>query len=379
MDFEPSAEQIQLHDSVSRLLADHGRFEQRRAATALEPGYDVELWRRLAGLGVAGLLVPEAHGGIGGRFEDLLPVLRATGRALSLEPLLASGVLAATTLRHAASPAQQATWLPGLASGEAVWAWAYHEAAGGHAACWVETHARQKDGAWLLDGRKSPVLHGAHAGRLLLSARVAGQPGDAQGLAWFAVEPDAPGLARRAFRLVDDTPAAELHLQATPAQPLGDPFDAPRAAQALVATHDAALAALCADMLGTLEAAYDLAIGYLGTRRQFGRPIGDNQALRHEAAEMRVALELCRSMAIAAAVAADRPAQDASRTDLLQAKLVIGRRGRALCHAAIQLHGGIGMTEEYAVGHCLRRLHVRDHLFGDSAAQAERLASGTPT
>src|SRR5690606_6525399 len=143
---------------------------------------------------------------------------------------------------------------------------------------------------------------------------------------------------------------------------------------AIRAVLDAGVAAVCADMTGAAARAYRLALDYLNTRRQFGRLIGENQALRHRAAEMLVRLELCRSMAMAAAAAADRPQDEASRADLLRAKLIVGRHARQICQHAIQLHGGIGMTEEYAVGHCLRRVHVLDHLFGDADAQAVRLA-----
>jgi alkylation response protein AidB-like acyl-CoA dehydrogenase len=151
-------------------------------------------------------------------------------------------------------------------------------------------------------------------------------------------------------------------------------MDSAMAEKAIEGTLGAGTAAVCADMVGSMEAAFKLAMDYLNTRKQFDRLIGENQALRHRAAEMLVSLELCRSMAIGAAIAVDSPGNEDSKTDLLRAKLVIGRHARSLCQQAIQLHGGIGMTEEYAVGHYLRRVHVMDQLFGDSDAQAVRLA-----
>jgi len=174
--------------------------------------------------------------------------------------------------------------------------------------------------------------------------------------------------------MVDDTPGGELHFSAAAALPLGDPRDGATALKAIEGTLAAGTAAVCADAVGAMESAYRLAIDYLNTRKQFGRLIGENQALRHRAAEMLVSLEMCRSMAIAAAIAADGLDAHDARADLARAKLMIGRHGRSLCHAAIQLHGGIGMTEEYAVGHCLRRLTLIDQLFGDVEAQATRLA-----
>lgn len=375
MNFEPNDEQRQLQDSVRRLLADHCRFEQRRAIAASEEGRSAALWTRLAELGVTGLRVPEAHGGFGGRMEDLLPVLQACGAALVTEPVLASAVLGATALACAADANIAATLLPGVADGSCIVAWAHDEPGTHHADCWVETRAEARAGGWTVSGTKSTVLHGALAAQFVVSARVSGAPGSRGGLALFVVYAGAAGLRRRDFRLVDDTPAAELHFDAVAATPLGDPHDEAHAAHAIEATLAAGTAAACADMLGTAEAAFRLSMDYLNVRQQFGRLIGANQALRHRAAEMLVSLEMARSMAMAAAVAADRPDGEDAAADLLRAKLVVGKHARLVCQHGVQCHGGIGMTEEYAVGHCLRRVHVLDHLFGDAGAQAQRLAA----
>lgn len=375
MNFELADDQVQLQDSVRRVLADHLSFEQRRALAATVQGRSPELYARLAELGVTGLLVPEAHGGFGGRMEDIAPVMQACGATLVLEPVLATAVLGATALRLAADEATAQRLLPGLAQGSTLVAWAHDEPGTRHADCWVETEARKQRAGWVLTGGKLPVLHGPQAHWFVVSARVSGAPDDSDGRALFLVAADADGLARRDYRLMDDTPAAELTLKAVPAQPLGDPMDSAHAARAIDGVTAAGIAALCADMVGAAEAAYRLAVDYLNVRKQFGRLIGENQALRHRAAEMLVSLAMARSMAIAAAVAADQPDADDSQPDLLRAKLVVGRHARAVCHHAIQCHGGIGMTEEFAVGHYLRRVHVADHLFGDADAQARRLAA----
>ncbi|NUZ06144.1 acyl-CoA dehydrogenase family protein [Piscinibacter koreensis] len=375
MNFELDDDQIQLHDSVRRLLADRGRFEQRRTAAASDAGFSSELWSGLAELGVTGLAVDEAYGGFARSAVDRMVVMQACGRALLLEPLLASAVLGATALQHAGDEAQRRTLLPGVAAGTRLLAWAHDEAGAHHAERRIATRARAEGGAWRLDGRKINVLHGAAASSLVVSARIDGAPGDTGGIALFIVDADAAGMQRRAHRLVDDTPAAEIAFDGAAAEPLGDPRDAGAADAALRATLAAGIGAACADMVGAMELAYELAVDYLNTRRQFGRPIGENQALRHKAAEMLVGLEMARSMAIAAAVALDDPAGDESARDLSRAKLVVGRHARLVCQHAVQIHGGIGMTEEYAVGHALRRVHVLDQLFGDVAAQARRLAA----
>ena len=380
MNFELDDEQLQLQDSVRRLLAEHGRFDQRRAAVASDAGFSSALWQRLAQLGVTALSIPEAHGGFGRGAVDRMPVMQACGHALLLEPLLASCVLGASAVQHAADAATQQRLLPAVASGQALLAWAHDEAGARHAERWVGTRATQhEDGGWRLDGGKVNVLHGAAAQHLVVSARVAGSPDDEGGIALFVVDAGAAGLHCRPYRLIDDTPAAELTLHAASALPLGDPHDGRRADAALQATLDAGIAAVCADMVGAMEMAFELAIGHLNTRQQFGRLIGANQALRHKAAEMLVSLETARSMAIAAAVAADHPDDEESAADLKRAKLVVGRQARLLCQHAVQIHGGIGITEECAVGHALRRIHVLDQLFGDGAAQARRLAAMAPT
>ncbi len=375
MNFELNEEQQALQASLSRLLGDVYGFEQRRAIAATPAGWSEAVWRQLAELGLTALPLPQAHGGFGGGAVDLLPVMQELGRALSLEPFLASIVLGATALRLAGDDALQARLLPGVASGEVRLAWAHDEAAGHQAPLWIETVARHDGERWRLDGAKCNVLHATAAHHVVVSARLAGAPDDAQGLALFLVDAEGPGVQCRAHRLVDDTPAGELRFESAAALPLHDPHDAATALRALEGTLAAGTAAVCADAVGLMESAYRLSVDYLKTRRQFGRLIGENQALRHRAAEMLVSLEMCRSMALVAAVAADDLDAPGARADLARAKLMIGRHGRSLCHAAIQLHGGIGMTEEYAVGHCLRRLALLDQLFGDVDAQSARLAA----
>ena len=374
MNFELNDEQLALQDSLQRVLADRYGFEQRRALAAGTAGHDEGTWRTLAELGVTALLVPEAHGGFAGGARDLLPVMQALGAALSLEPFLGSSVLGVSALRLAADPRLQERLLPGVAAGDTRLAWAHEETAGRHAAHWVETRARREGDRWFLDGGKANVAGAPLAQHFLVSARLSGAPDARQGCALFLVDAGAQGLETRGFRWVDDTFAGELSLRGVAATPLGEPLDDARAQAAIEGTRAIGTAAVCADMVGAMQAAFRLAMDYLNTRKQFGRLIGENQALRHRAADMLVSLELARSMAIAAAVAVDQPDSEQAGLDLHRAKLSVGRHARALAHGAIQLHGGIGMTEEYAVGHYLRRIHVLDQLFGDGEAHAARLA-----
>lgn len=368
MNFEFTEEQLALRDSMARLLGRHYGFEQRRRMAAGESGGASAVWRQLAELGVTGLLVPEDCGGFGGGMQDMLAVLPEAGRALALEPLLSSAVLGATALRLADVSEPRRQLLAGIADGSRQVAWCHGEAPARHARTWVQARAEAAGGGWKLYGSKCNVLHGASAHAWIVSARISGQAADRGGLGLFLVLPGSAGITVSGYRLMDDTPAADVELDG--AQALALCVQPQRAADIIERTQAAGMAAVCADSLGALELAYQLAAAYMHARRQFGRLIGENQALRHKAAEMLVSLEMCRSMAMAAAVAADQP----DSLDLQRAKIVVGRQGRSVCHAAIQIHGGIGMTEEYAVGHCLRRVVVQDQLFGDADAHIGRLA-----
>jgi len=374
MNFGLNEEQQALQNSVQRLLRDTYGFEKRRAIAASDAGWSPPVWRHLAELGACGLLVPQEAGGFGGRCADVLPVMQALGAALSLEPFLASSVLCATALRCLPRSEAASVALEGIASGAAVVAWALDEpgARGGNP--WVETRALRDGQKWLLDGIKCNVLHGSHASQFVVAAHLPGAPGDAADAAdvgLFLVDAGTAGVQCMAYRLVDDSPAADLMLSGAVAQPLCLEDEAARAA--IQAALAAGTAAACADALGATEAAFRLAADYLQTRQQFGRFIGENQALRHRLSEMFVSLEMCRSMSIAAALAAEKPAEPEAAAELMQAKLIVGKHARAVCHGAIQLHGGIGMTEEYAVGHYLRRVTLLDQLFGDVDTQTARL------
>lgn len=382
MNFELNDEQNQLHDSVQRVLNQHFSFEKRRELIRAGHWHSPTLMNHLGELGVTGLLISTEHGGLGGRLEDLWPVIKASAAALSLEPLWSSAVMAtsAVTLGTArATPAAPLSeplseLLPRLADGSRLLAWAHDEPGVGTRSGRRTTRAHRSTQGWTLTGTKSTVLHGPLAHFFVVSAHIEAPTGQSRGPALFLVDHKEPSIAPRHFRLVDDTAASELTFNATPALALGDPADALGQEETLLQVSLRGMAALCVDMLGAMEAAYDMTISYLNLRKQFGRVIGQNQALRHRAAEMRVQLELCRSAAVAAVVAADRPEDPHSLREIRQSKLIVGRYARQVCESAIQCHGGIGMTEEFAVGHYLRRVHVADHLLGDSKEQAFRLA-----
>lgn len=352
--------QQQLQDSLARLLAREYDFGHRQQYVAAECGHSPGVWAQLAELGVTAAAVPEAHGGFGGDAVDHMVISEALGKCLSLEPYHGTVVMAATAIGLVGSESQQARLLPRIGQGDLNVAWAHGEAVAGR----VSVCAGHGVDGWRLYGAKSCVLHGAAAQYLLVTAQVAGE-----GVQLFVVDARTQGVEFDAYRLIDGTPAADVKLDGAPAERLGKLTTA-----LLQRMLDTGISAACAEMVGAMDAAYTLTVTYMKTRKQFGRLIGSNQALQHRAVDMLVALEQSRSMSVSLALAlAGR--NDLTGTDVPShgAKALVTRNARHVAQEAIQMHGGIGMTEEYAVGHYLRRILVLDHLHGDMQYHLGRL------
>jgi pimeloyl-CoA dehydrogenase small subunit len=374
MDFDLTEEQRLLRDSVDRLLADHYAFDKRKAYLAEPDGWSRTLWAQYAELGLLGLPFPEEHGGFGGGGIEIMLVMEAFGRALALEPYLATVVLAGTALRLAGSEAQQAALLPQVAEGTRLLAFAHGERQARYDLPDVLTTATRKGGGWVIDGAKSVVAHGDGADTLIVSARTSGERSDTAGVTLFLVDGNANGVARRAYTLRDGTRAAEIALAGVEVG-----ADAVLGAvgggyPVIERVAEAGIAATAAEAVGAMETMQAMTVEYLKTRQQFGKPIGENQALQHRATEMFVALEQGRSMAMLAAMMVDLPDAAERARNLAMVKAGIGQAARFVSQNAVQLHGGIGMTEEYAVGHYFRRCMVIEHTFGDTAHHLSRLA-----
>jgi pimeloyl-CoA dehydrogenase small subunit len=374
MDFDLTEEQRLLRDSVDRLLADNYTFEKRKGYLAEPEGWSRALWSQYAELGLLGLPFPEQHGGFGGGGIETMLVLEAFGRTLALEPYLSTLVLSGTALRLAGSDAQQSTLLPRIAAGEKLLAFAHGERQARYDLPDVLTKANRKGESWVIDGAKSVVLHGDSADTLIVSARTAGDRGDTQGITLFLVDAAASGVARRSYALRDGTRAAEITLSGVEV-----PGDAVLGAVGgafpiIERVVETGIAAMAAEAVGAMETMQAMTLEYLKTRQQFGQPIGRNQALQHRATEMFVALEQGRSMAMLAAMTIDEPDAAERARNISMVKAGIGQAARFVSQNAVQLHGGIGMTEEYAVGHYFRRVMVIEHIFGDTAHHLSRLA-----
>jgi pimeloyl-CoA dehydrogenase small subunit len=374
MDFDLSQEQSLLQQSVGRLMEDHYGFEQRKRYLAAPEGWSREQWRRYAELGLLGLPFAERHGGFGGGAVETMIVMEALGRALALEPYVATVVLAGGLLRHGGSDAQCAALVPRIAAGDMMLAFAHAERQARYDLADVTTQARRDGAGWRLEGEKSLVLHDDCADRLIVSARIAGDRRARDGIALFLVDGTAKGVSRRPYPTQDGLRAAEISL-ASVAVPAADVLGEPGAALALIErVADEAMAALAAEAVGAMAALCDLTVDYLKTRRQFGVAIGSFQVLQHRAAEMLIALEQARSMALYATMMAGDADAAERRKSVAAAKVQIGRSGRIVGQQAIQLHGGIGMTMEYKAGHYLKRLTMIDLMFGDADHHLRALA-----
>lgn len=378
MDFSFSEEQQQLQDAITRFVQGDYSFERRNKILKSPEGWSREVWQGLADLGVLAMNIPEADGGLGyGPLETLL-AMQSAGPAMLCEPLLDSAIVATALVRDFGSPEQRAELLPAMGAGERIIVLAHTEATGRGQAVWVETSAKKNGDGYVLNGHKAVVSLAPAADELLVSARVSGQPGDANGVAVFRVAKDAPGLTLKGFKTLDGRRAADVVLadvKVPAAALLGAPTTS--ATAAVARALDIGLAALCAEALGVMEATVNATIEYLKTRQQFGQPIGRFQALQHRTADMLLHLEQSRSMAYLAAMNCQL-ADDTQRLKTLSAaKVVVGNACRFISQQAVQLHGGMGMTEELNVSHFFKRLMAIELSFGDTDTHLQRFAALT--
>jgi pimeloyl-CoA dehydrogenase small subunit len=375
MDFDLTDEQRLLKDSVDRLITDQYQFEQRKKYMTEPLGWSQAIWNQLAELGLLGLPFSEQEGGFGGGPIETMIVMEAFGRGLVLEPFFPTVILGGGILRHLGSNEQRARLVPQIAQGKLKLSFAHVERQSRYDLFDVATTARKDGTDWTLNGAKSVVLHGDTADRVLVTARVSGDRRDRAGIGLFMVKADAAGLSRRGYPTQDGLRAAELTLSdvRVPAQ---DVFGQPGQALPLIErAADEAIAALCAEAVGVMQEMHETTLEYLKTRQQFGRPIGQFQALQHRSVDMLVALEQARSMAMFAAVMATEQNAEERQRAVSAAKVQIGRSGKHIGQEAIQLHGGIGMTMEYKVGHYFKRMTMIDLMFGDADVHLAKLAT----
>jgi alkylation response protein AidB-like acyl-CoA dehydrogenase len=358
MDFEFSDDQLSLREAVARWIEKGFPFE-RRHGLAKAGGHGRGVWSELADLGLAGLAIPQAHGGMDFGPVEAMVVMEELGRGLVHAPY-AAGALLAPSLLASASQEVQARWLPRMATGDALVVLAHQERAARYRLNHVTTRATAQGGGHVLSGAKSVVPAGDEADAFVVPARVSGADDDTAGIGLFLVERGGAGVSVRGYPTQDGGRAAELTLAAAPAALVNA-----EGFEALCHAADIGIAAACAEGTGLMDRMVTLTADYMNTRRQFGVPIASFQALRHRMADVKMQLELGRSMSYYASMKlGEAPA--ARRRALSQAKVQMGRSMRFVGQECIQMHGGIGVTDEYIASHYFKRLTMLEMAWGDT-------------
>ncbi|HEX7872767.1 MAG TPA: acyl-CoA dehydrogenase family protein [Sphingobium sp.] len=371
MDFAFTDEQELLRSSLQSYLRDRYAFEQRDKTSRAEPGWRPETWRAFAEeLGIVGATLPEAAGGLGGNAVDTMVIMEELGAALVLEPYLETAVIAAGLLAGAGGREAE---LAGIADGSALYAYAWAEPGSRYRYADVATRARRDGDGWVLDGAKSVVTAAPWATQLIVTARTAGEPGDAEGVSLFLVDPKAAGVTLRPYPTIDGRRAAEVGLDSVylPADALigGEGTALPL----IEKVGDAAIAAMGAEAVGVMRRMLQDTIDYTKERRQFGQPIAQFQALQHRMVDMFMQVELATSAVYLATLSLDADPADRARA-ASACKVTVGNACRFVGQNAIQLHGGMGMTDELAVGHYFKRATVIDSEFGTTDYHLARFA-----
>ncbi len=375
LDFELDKDQALFADNLERYLAQHYSFEQRRDILRSPQGWSRQVWTGLADLGLLGLEIPEEDGGTGGTPVDILTAMTAFGRSLLVEPFLSSAILATRLVRDLGSPEQRRSLLPALAAGERIAVPAHDEAGARYELAYVGTSATRVAGGYQLSGHKAVVPNAPTADHLLVSARTGGAINDIAGISLFVVDPRAPGVSVIAYPTLDGHRAADVTLREVRVS-AGDRLGPEGGARpALAGAWHVGVAALCAEAVGALDATLAATVDYAKTRKQFGVPIGTFQALRHRMADMLMHVEQARSMSYLAAIRSRHPDPAVSGPNVSAAKVVVGRACRRVAQDAVQIHGGMGMTDELAISHYFRRLTAIELSLGDTDHHLERFVA----
>lgn len=372
MELQLSSDETMLADLARDLSDDHFSFEQVRALrdAPLEAKAGRDVWAKMAELGLLGIDIDPEHGGLGLGLAALAIVQEQLGRTLALTPLFSTALLAGQALQRGGTSAQKAVWLPRIVKGEAVLSFAFQERDSRFDLVKITATASFSEGEYLIDGDKILVLDGPSADAFIISAR------DSRNGAvlLFLLSSETPGLTIEPYRLIDSRPAATLHLKrvrVTPDQLVAAPD---KCLELLEDVMDRATVGLCAEMLGGMQQAFDMTVAYLREREQFGVKIGTFQALQHRAVRMFIALSMARPTVRAAALAAEKGGAN-FRKLVSQAKTLCSDGYILIANEAIQMHGGIGMTDDHPVGHYLKAARVAEMLMGDAQWHRARWAS----
>ncbi len=369
MDFTFSDEQTMLRDGLARLLEQHYSFDKRKQILRSQTGRSEDVWAQFHDLGLLALPLPGSVGGLDGSIADLVAVAELFGASLVVEPYISSIVLAGAALARCHGTIGVESELNKIMGGRTRAAFAHEEGRGISGADRVETSVTRGEGGLVLNGSKRLVLDGGDADLLIVTARLDdGRP------ALLRVPPDVASMSKRAYRTIDGRPAADLvfHDVALPSSALLSSD----AGELIDDVIDNAMIALAAEAVGAMGTLLEMTASYAGTRKQFGVPIGSFQALAHRLADMKLGYTKARSLLLYTTALAE--SGRAARRDIALLKAQVGRLGRGLAESAVQVHGGVGMTDELAVGHYLKRILAVDAMFGSGDHHFRRVGATSP-
>jgi len=399
MNFDRTEEARQLAASIARFVERDYDFETRRKIVGSRDGFSRESWKTMAELGLLGICVPVDHGGFGGGAVDAMPVMEAIGEALIVEPYLATVGLGARLIARGGTEAQKQRILPAVVAGDLTLAFAQTETDARYDLAHVAARATRRDGGYLLEGDKRVVVHGEHAEMIVVSARTSGNVRDDEGLSLFLVDRQAPGVSVHGYGTLDGMRAADIAFNGVRVGDDAIVGDVGNALPLIESVTDFATALICAEAVGAIRYANDATLEYLKSRRQFGVAIGSFQALQHRMVDLFIEYEQVQSMAGlacasvdyatdasadsapgAAADASMGPGTDAAgrKRAVSAAKIRIADACRRVSQESVQLHGGMGMTDELKVSHTFRRLTMIAQQFGDAEHHLERFAGLGP-
>lgn len=374
MDFSYTEEQTLLRNSVSKFLADRYDFETFKKISRSDAGWSKENWQQFAELGLMAAPLPEEFGGLGGGPVDTMIVMEEFGKALVVEPFASTVVIGGGFVKHGGSQAMREEWLGKIAGGETVMAFAFAEPQGRYNYADLMTTAKKNGSSYTLNGQKAVVLGAPHADTLVVTARTAGSQRDSDGVTVFLVDKNAAGVACRDYPTIDGLRASEITFENVEVPGAGVIGEVDNGLGLIERVTDEAIAAHASEAVGAMKALLEATVEYSKTRKQFGVPIGKFQVLQHRMVDMFMNMEQTASITLMVTLKLDE--SDAERKKAASAaKVQLGKAGRFVGQQAVQIHGGMGMTDELNVGHYFKRLTMLDTLYGNVDHHLKRYAS----
>lgn len=375
MDFSFSEEQNLLRDSVERFIQNDYSFEQRKEVVASDDGFSRAHWATFAELGWLGVPYPETDGGFGGGSVETMLIAEQFGKGLVVEPFVPTVLLVGGFLTRAGTPQQKQAYLPGIIDGSVQGAFAFAEPQGRFNLADLTTTAEKSGDGFRLNGHKAVVINGPAADVLIVSARTSGGQRDVDGISLFLVDPKAKGVARRDYPTVDALRASEVTFDGVALGRDALLGELGAALPVIEEVVDGATLAIGAEAVGCMEVLYKDTVEYCKTREQFGQPIGKFQVLQHRMVDMFMEYEQSKSLMYMAAMRLDEGYGDEAKKAVSAFKVQVGKSGRFVGQNAIQLHGGMGMTDELNIGHYFKRLTMIDTMFGNVDHHLKRFGS----